>query len=283
LDAVLDDVQTAVEQSGLPVSFNAGLSTADVKRLGERLPFPLPSEVVAVFKWKNGCSGTLSLIPEFQFMSLAGVVIWVEGNARLFPNGWLPMFTNGGGDFLYLDATSKAKHVLLWLASEQKPGVLAFDSVLTLFQPIAEAYRENLFRVRDVSTSICKADGSYETVTRQIIEAKDVQTWRAIKQKLNPISAKAGAYGQRPAQRTATVPEVIPIHIEELQRYGTLQTELPAKERRKEMEEVDYLIQTMARQLKTMKAVAPPQNYQHVRNGLENLKKLQKALKSFRM
>jgi hypothetical protein len=279
LEAVLDEVQTAVERSGLPVSFNAGLSVLQIRRLGMKLPFPLPKDVAAVYNRLNGCSSTLSLIPEFQFMPFTDVLVNVELHARLFPNGGLPLLTNGGGDFLYVDATKgKGSPIFIWRTSLSKANVPAFDSLLAFFRTVAEAYEAKLFHLRSVRTSVSKPGGVYETVTGQITEVKDAEAWRAIKEKLNPNSAKAGAYTESQARRAATVPEVIPIHIEELQRYGTLKTKISAKERRKETEEVAYLIETMTRQLRRMERVAPPQNHEHLRTGLENLKKLHKAL-----
>lgn len=274
LEKVLQDTSRFVERSPIPISLNPGLTSTKLKRLSSKLPFPLPKEVATVYHWRNGCSGTLSLIPEFQFMPFEDVVMWIKGSSRLYPEGWLPMFTNGGGDFLYRDARSTSDvGIFFWLAEAQQEGLLAFDSLEKLFLTISEAYRQKVFEVRKVSSSVNTVSGSHRVVTREVTEARDAKSWSDLKRTLNPISAK-----DDDAYEPIGVPEIIAVHMEELRRNGELKTELPARERRKERNEIDYVIRTMTRQLKEMKNIASSEDCERVQAGLENLKKLKAVL-----
>jgi hypothetical protein len=168
--------------------------------------------------------------------------------------------------------------IFIWRNSISRANIQAFDSLFTFFKTVAEAYKTGLFTLRRVRNAISKR-AVYKIASGEIVDVKDPAAWRAMKKRLNPVSAKAGAYGIKSA--SIKVPEIIPVHMEEFQRYGICKTEISANERHKEIEELDYLIGTITRQVKTVKTVSSA-DYRVMRDGLANLKKLRKALKSYR-
>jgi hypothetical protein len=250
-----------------------------MRKLAAKLPFVMPADVLRLYQWKNGCSSSITLIPEFQFMPFQEVVQWVEGSARLFPRRWLPLFTNGGGDFLYVDADPSTRSpILIWRTSLQQKGILAFDSLLAMFQTIAEAHRRKLFRIHEMTTPVLTG-ADYETLTRPVTVAKHAASWLALRERLNPI-ASAGKGDERSGlqPRRVTGPETIPLHIKELHSYGEIKTCLPAAELKKELDEIEYLLSTMAEQLGQMKELAPRSDFERARQALQDLRKLQRAL-----
>jgi hypothetical protein len=187
LRTVLD--QLDVQISARPgLRFNCGLSSERVEQWERHLSLSLPVDVRELYRWKNGCAGHLTLMPEFRFLTLDDVEAELTDFRASFDRKFLPIFSNGGGDYLYVSLEQTVQGlVYVWRVYEQDFLTPAFDSLLTLAKTVQAGYQEGILTTDVVTSRILNNEGAYEEFTREVTIARD-EDWSRLSEKHNPLS-----------------------------------------------------------------------------------------------
>lgn len=112
-------------------------------------------EIEALYAWHDGIAdtdatiGQITLWPAFYFTSLeetaANYQAFVD-DPRWTP-GWLPMFSNGGGDFYVIDLSAPGETPVRHFRIDEAEHPVEFMSLTAMFATIEEAFRRGCFYV----------------------------------------------------------------------------------------------------------------------------------------
>ena len=128
-----------------------GLTDQAIHALATQLDWPLPSDAVDLFRWRNGTRKPSECIldevyffPGYYLMSLEDAVEQMPGyvNEAVWQPKWLPLFTNDAGDFMLLDCercTPQGCPVIWFLRGE--PQVWdAYDSLSAMMETLSAGF-----------------------------------------------------------------------------------------------------------------------------------------------
>jgi hypothetical protein len=141
---------TGLLRPGLP----AAQTRADLRERGL-----VPSdEVVDLYAWHDGTdapAGTLlddmHLFPGFYFSSLEEALANYDAfrDDRRWNPDWLPVFANGGGDFLAVTCSARPENrgQVIHFRIDESQQPVEFPSVSRMLETVAAAYREQVYFV----------------------------------------------------------------------------------------------------------------------------------------
>jgi len=139
-------------------------------------PHPLPAQVREWWEvangpvWRKGdVAEDVWLKPGFYPLSLDEAREDYIDNAGRFADSWLPIMTDGGGDFLVVDCADEACPILLYQADGAPERI--YDSLELMVRTLSECVARNVFFI--------DADGHFET---------DDDSEASITSQLNPNS-----------------------------------------------------------------------------------------------
>lgn len=109
----------------------------------------------------------------------------------LYPASWLPLLTNGGGDYLYIDRCQGDHSPLLVLRSYDEVSDLPlYDSLLAFFRTLVEAHQRNLFGYEERTVRELQDDDQYKIVTWKAMCVRDTVAWEGAWRRHNPVTAR---------------------------------------------------------------------------------------------
>lgn len=148
----------------------------------------LPSDVHALYKWSNGSSG-VSIIPDFDFLSLQSVKCELMNRRDWMERQVVPLFTNGGGDALYVKAQGEPGLIFVWRVYNPLWFTPHYDSLLSLLETVIEGYTRGLIEVKETEAQVRQPDGTSKPYTRFATVVKSERKWFDLVEMFNPKSA----------------------------------------------------------------------------------------------
>jgi hypothetical protein len=131
-----------------------GLPRKDLVRQLEARGFEVPAELADLYGWRDGTDlragaplDDVHLFPGFYFLSLEQAMVYAEtrpSEAAQWGTGWLPLFTNGGGDFFLFDSgRSEVRHSRI--DSDEQP--VEYTSLEAMIATLNECFERDIFFV----------------------------------------------------------------------------------------------------------------------------------------
>lgn len=183
----LATIEKALQRLGREVlldSLQEGVPAEAVRSSLAAVGLPSSPELETLYGWKNGTSTAgvaavddIHLFPGFYLLSLEDAL----ANYRAFANdarwsvGWLPLFANGGGDFLVLDLSQPGGGSVRHFRIEESEHPIEFGSMGALSTTLAAALERGVFFV-DPSGYLEMDDLVFAAVAAEF--NPDVAWWR---------------------------------------------------------------------------------------------------------
>jgi len=158
LDVILFQL-TRLGRACVPV-MQPGLRQTQIASAERALPFQLPGELRALYRWRNGTFtkegdtiAALWFFPGFNFPPLKEA-IQIYGERKDGPQwkkGWFPFFADFAGDFYIVACSPKGGHsarVIGFVHGEPEQAV-EYLSVTTMLETLADCYEQGAFFVND--------------------------------------------------------------------------------------------------------------------------------------
>ncbi|AOY73592.1 cell wall assembly protein [Paenarthrobacter ureafaciens] len=132
---------------------NPGADAEEARRRFGAHGLRLGRELAALYGWHNGTNvapgvvlDDAHLLPGFYLMSIDEAFRTFEKMDELNVSpSWLPILTNGGGDFSFIDCSTEDVQPIFNFRFEQDVHRMQFLSVSDMLGTIAEAYDQEVF------------------------------------------------------------------------------------------------------------------------------------------
>lgn len=159
IPAVLSQIEAALRRLNRQVLLRAlrpGLPAGDVRASLGSVALGASAELEALYGWRDGTATTavgsvddIHLFPGFYLLSIEDSIL----NYRAFVNdprwkpGWLPVFTNGGGDFFVVDFLTDTEGPVRHFRIDEAEHPIEFSSLGSMLATLAEAFERGTFFV----------------------------------------------------------------------------------------------------------------------------------------
>ncbi|WP_416416140.1 SMI1/KNR4 family protein [Paenarthrobacter aromaticivorans] len=151
------DEQLARLQRPTVQLLNPGMDGQEIRRRFDANGLQLGRELAALYSWHDGTKvapgvflDDAHLIPGFYLMSVDEAFRTLEELKKRDVNpSWLPILTNGGGDFSFVDCSKPEIQPIFNFRFEQEVHRLQFLSVRDMLATFAEAYERGVFVLDD--------------------------------------------------------------------------------------------------------------------------------------
>jgi cell wall assembly regulator SMI1 len=134
-----------------------GLRPDDIQRRLTDVGLGVPPDLVDLYAWRNGTRvepgadlDSVHFFPGFWLLSLDDALtnyVAFRDDPRWAPS-WLPVFSNGGGDFYAVNAREAPFHVIGFLI-DQPDQPVEYESLAHMAQTLAECFQAGAFFVDD--------------------------------------------------------------------------------------------------------------------------------------
>lgn len=152
LSSPLATIEAAIlrlDRKVLARSLRKGLAAEAVRSRLSAAGLTSSGEIESLYGWRNGTStdgvaavDDIHLFPGFYLLSLEDAL----ANHRAFASdprwkaAWLPILTNGGGDFYVLDLSSSADHPVRHFRIDESEHPIEVGSLRALLMTVATAF-----------------------------------------------------------------------------------------------------------------------------------------------
>jgi hypothetical protein len=186
LNDVFGELGGMLHNGEISATLNPGVSDEELDLWERSNSVALPKDIRALYKWRNGCSGESSIMPEFYLLSLRDISEIVSGTPEWRRKGLYPIFANGAGDFLYVLAGKDGGYVYVWRVYDQMELAPSFDSLLTLCQTLLAGYKRRIIRVADRTSQVLSENKVYREITRPVTISVSDRKWLALVEGIQP-------------------------------------------------------------------------------------------------
>jgi cell wall assembly regulator SMI1 len=196
LEPALQQLHAALERAGSPVAelLAPGLDGDEIGRLTADLPFALPEELVALYRWHDGLTGDGTpkgqLFPGGYWLSLRqalehrAAMLRVAADATagteldpelIWRASWMPAFIDFFGD-THVVVCERTTESPVWFVAKDDPDhrPLVFDGIASLVRTAGESWSDGVF-----------------AFDRDGVTAPDEERYAAVWRRHNPAAAAA--------------------------------------------------------------------------------------------
>lgn len=161
MDSILTILLTFLSTNSVPITscLLKGLTEEEVKGRLHKVIKTAPSDLVELYKWKNGTNFPKDSKPLFDYnfhiYNLNDAIEDFEAFQKLDPKDYFglsfknlfPIFLSGGGEYYFYCFSGPQNGKVLYHSPAEFGGeiVLAFDSLEKMFNSIYECYRQNIY------------------------------------------------------------------------------------------------------------------------------------------
>jgi hypothetical protein len=175
----LSEIESGLSRLARPTIqlLKPGIDPATAGELLTRRGLEPPDDLLALWQWRNGTRtkndatlGDLWLVPGFYLLSVEDATRNFDAfaaNPRWHP-AWLPVFANGGGDFLAVDCSARHDHGAVYhFRIEQSEHPLEYQSVERMVATFAAAFSRGAFYI-DAQGSFEEDADAFATIAAEI-------------------------------------------------------------------------------------------------------------------
>lgn len=136
---------------------NAEISTDELRTLEVQvLPYLFPVALRELYRWHNGSSRPLELVPGFEFMPLEEALdeyrlqFEIDGGTEGWNPLWFPIMSCDGDSYCaLLSRTRKTDSDVFLLSSEDTELTLAFSDIRSMLDVATEGFKSGIYRFAD--------------------------------------------------------------------------------------------------------------------------------------
>lgn len=157
LQEVLPGLEESIRQLGhnaLLATFRNGVPPEKVRELLRNSDLAAHADLIDLYSWHDGSSdvnvrrlGDMYFFPGVYFLSLSEALSNYRtflANQRWRP-GWLPLFADGGGDFIFIDLSATGDSELRRFYLEEVDSPTQYRDLCGMLMTIDAAYRDGVF------------------------------------------------------------------------------------------------------------------------------------------
>jgi len=158
LDRILTHLRRL--ERGAPDRLQRGLTRDELRVWEKKLSLLFTEELESLYCWRNGTREEPADVFEMRYFFPGYYFVPLEEAAEIYRGqridpewlpGWLPVFANGGGDYLIVPCAQQrmpTSSVLGWEHGEPDKSA-EYETVSSLLQTVEAAFREGAFFVDD--------------------------------------------------------------------------------------------------------------------------------------
>lgn len=113
-------------------------------------------ELLDLYEWRDGSSqanvdriGNMYFLPGFYFLALEDALKNYEAflpDTR-WQRGWLPIFADGGGNFLFIDLSERGAASIRHFRLEEVEHPVEYENLHNMLKTVSRAYQDKVFFV----------------------------------------------------------------------------------------------------------------------------------------
>jgi cell wall assembly regulator SMI1 len=157
LDAILRHLER-LDRSQLLARLQPGIPSADVRHALSRLGLAGSDDLLGLYEWHNGTrvpEGTalddVHFFPGFYFLALDDATtnfLAFRDDGR-WSSTWLPIFSNGGGDFYAVDCGTHSETLgaVIGFMVDQIEQPVEYESLRSMMATLADCFEQGVFFV----------------------------------------------------------------------------------------------------------------------------------------